>query len=177
MANKHFLRLLKRRLSWINSSGRQALTIYRISHSLSKQPYLRWLALFMSRVNLFFTGADISPDCVIESKVVICHSVGVVIGATAIVRSRVVIMQGVTLGAHYPAIPGKRHPTIESGVLLGAHCVVLGDITIGAQSRIGANATVLEHVPAGSTVVGQKSIIIRKISNDDNTFKKQRVRA
>jgi serine O-acetyltransferase len=170
MNKKHFTRLLKRRLSWINSSGRQALTLYRVSHYLSKQPHLHWLALFMSRVNLFFTGADISPDCIIESKVVICHSAGVVIGATAIVRSSVVIMQGVTLGAHYPAMPGKRHPTIESGVLLGAHCVVLGDITIGAKSRIGANATVLEHVPASSTVVGQKSIISRKISNNDIAF-------
>jgi len=85
--------------------------------------------------------------------VIIDHGMGVVIGETAEVGDGVILYQGVTLGGTSTS-KGKRHPTLESGVVVGAGAKILGNIIIGQASRIGANSVVIESVPAGSTVVG-----------------------
>jgi serine O-acetyltransferase len=99
------------------------------------------------------TGIEIHPSAIIGKGLFIDHGMGVVIGQTAVIRDNVTIFQGVTLGGTGKE-KGKRHPNIEDNVVIGAGAKVLGNITIGANSYIGANAVVIRDVPENSTIVG-----------------------
>ena len=136
-----------------------ALISYRIAHFL----YLNkrfFLARLMSQLSRFFTGIEIHPGAKIGKGLFIDHGMGVVIGETAEVGDNVTLYHGVTLGGTGKDI-GKRHPTIEDGVLIGTGAKVLGPITVGKGAKIGANAVVVKNVPAKATAVGSpaKNII------------------
>lgn len=141
-------------------SGLHALWAHRIAHALFKQR-LFGLARLISQVSRFFTGIEIHPGAVIGQRFFIDHGMGVVIGETCEIGDDVVIYQGVTLGGTGKE-RGKRHPTIESNVVIGSGAKVLGSFTVGANSRIGANAVVLKEVPPNSTVVGNPGRIVKR---------------
>ena len=132
--------------------GVHAIWAYRIAHALWLRN-AKFAARLLSSVARALTGVDIHPAATLAPGVFIDHATGVVIGETAEVGENVTIYQGVTLGGTSLS-RGKRHPTILSGVVIGAGAKVLGPITIDANSRIGANAVVLKSVPEGSVVVG-----------------------
>lgn len=112
-----------------------------------------FLARFVSQVSRFFTGIEIHPGATIGRRFFIDHGMGVVIGETCEIGDNVTIYQGVTLGGTGKE-KGKRHPTIQDNVLIAAGAKVLGSITVGENSKIGAGSVVLKEVPAHSTVVG-----------------------
>lgn len=132
--------------------GVHALWTHRISHSLWRTG-LRTPARILSSLSRSFTGVDIHPAARIGRRVFIDHATGVVIGETVEVGNDVVIFHGVTLGG-VSMTPGKRHPTVEDHVMIGAGAKVLGPITIGSGSKIGANAVVVKDVPPDSVAVG-----------------------
>ncbi|MEW6101361.1 MAG: serine O-acetyltransferase [Candidatus Omnitrophota bacterium] len=132
--------------------GLHALVAYRIAHFLYKCR-LFFLARYLSQLARFATGIEIHPGAKIGKRFFIDHGMGVVIGETSIIGDDVLIYQGVTLGGT-GLEKGKRHPTIGNNVVIGAGANVLGNINIGDNSYIGANAVVIKDVPANSTVVG-----------------------
>jgi serine O-acetyltransferase len=115
---------------------------------------LRWLGRFTSHLGRWLTGIEIHPGARIGSCVFIDHGMGVVIGETAEVGDGCTIYQGVTLGGTSLYRGEKRHPTLGSGVVVGAGAKVLGGFVVGDGARIGSNAVVVKEVPAGATVVG-----------------------
>lgn len=121
----------------------------------------KFIARYISERAKRKTGIEIHPEAVIGDNVFIDHGNGVVIGQTAIVGNNVTIYQGVTLGATGKET-GKRHPTIEDNVFIGSGAKILGNITIGRNAKIGANAVVLKDVPANTTVVGVPAKIVKK---------------
>jgi serine O-acetyltransferase len=132
--------------------GLQAVWAHRISHWLWTHR-LRLPARFLAELTRKWTGVEIHPGAVLGSGVFIDHATGVVIGETAEVGDNVTIYHGVTLGGtSLDRI--KRHPTVGDNVTIGAGAKVLGAITIGAGSQIGANSVVVKSVPAGAVVVG-----------------------
>ncbi len=146
-------------------SGLHALWAHHFEHWLWKKG-LKGLARFLAQVSRFFTGVEIHPGAVIGRRVFIDHGMGVVIGETSVVGDDVTIYHGVTLGGT-SLEKVKRHPTLESCVVVGAGAKILGDIVIGAHSRIGANSVVVKDVPPQSVVVGVPGQIIRrKVSLD-----------
>src|ERR1017187_1591928 len=138
--------------------GLWAVWIHRISHSLWGAK-LRLPARMLSQVGRFFTGVDIHPGAMLGRRLFIDHATGVVIGETAIVGNDVTMYQGVTLGGTGKG-HGKRHPTVCDGVFIGNNANVLGNITVGENSRVGAGSVVLSDVPPNSTVVGVPAHII-----------------
>lgn len=132
--------------------GVHAILFHRLSHWLWHSG-LRWLARFLSHLARWFTGIEIHPGASIGRRVFIDHGMGVVIGETAIIGDDCTLYHGVTLGGT-SWNKGKRHPTLESGVVIGAGAKVLGPITLGAGAKIGSNAVVVKDVPAGATAVG-----------------------
>jgi serine O-acetyltransferase len=138
--------------------GLWAVWIHRISHALWRAR-LRLLARMLSQIARFYTGVDIHPGALLGRRLFIDHAMGVVIGETAIVGSDVTLYQGVTLGGTGKG-HGKRHPTVCDGVFIGNNANVLGNITIGANSRVGAGSVVLSDVPPNSTVVGVPAHIV-----------------
>ncbi len=138
--------------------GLWAVWIHRVSHGLLRVK-LRLPARMLSQVARFFTGVDIHPGALLGRRLFIDHATGVVIGETAIVGSDVTIYQGVTLGGTGKG-HGKRHPTICDGVFIGNNANVLGNITVGQNSRVGAGSVVLNDVPPNSTVVGVPAHIV-----------------
>ncbi|MDD5504921.1 MAG: serine O-acetyltransferase [Candidatus Omnitrophica bacterium] len=133
-------------------AGLHAIILFRIAHFFYslKVPLL---PRFISQAARFMTGIEIHPGAVIGKGLFIDHGMGVVIGQTTVIRDNVTIFQGVTLGGTGKE-KGKRHPNIEDNVVIGAGAKVLGNITIGANSYIGANAVVIKDVPENSTIVG-----------------------
>jgi serine O-acetyltransferase len=115
---------------------------------------LRWLGRFTSHLGRWLTGIEIHPGAKIGSCVFIDHGMGVVIGETAEIGDGCTIYQGVTLGGTSLYRGEKRHPTLGSGVVVGAGAKVLGGFVVGDGARIGSNAVVVKEVPAGATVVG-----------------------
>jgi serine O-acetyltransferase len=107
----------------------------------------------------FYTGVDIHPGALIGRRLFIDHATGVVIGETAIVGSDVTMYQGVTLGGTGKQ-HGKRHPTICDNVFVGNNANILGNVTVGENSRVGAGSVVLSDVPPNSTVVGVPAHIV-----------------
>ncbi len=138
--------------------GLWALWIHRVSHWLWRHK-LRLLARLLSQVGRFFTGVDIHPGALIGRRLFIDHATGVVIGETAIVGSDVTMYQGVTLGGTGKG-HGKRHPTICDRVFIGNNANILGNVTVGENSRVGAGSVVLTDVPPNSTVVGVPAHIV-----------------
>ena len=142
--------------------GFQAITLHRVSHRLwrSRLP-LKLLARCLSQVGRGLTGIEIHPGARIGSSVFIDHGMGVVIGETAEVGNRCLLYQGVTLGGTGKEL-GKRHPTLAENVVVGAGAKVLGAITIGANTRIGAGSVVVRDVVADCTVVGIPGRVIHQ---------------
>ncbi len=143
--------------------GLHAVWAHRFAHRLwcANQRSLARLVATLSRM---LTGVDIHPAAQLGSRVFIDHALGVVIGETAIVGDDVTIYQGVTLGGTSLARE-KRHPTIGDRVVIGSGAKILGAITIGDDSRIGANAVVLHPVPPNSVVVGIPGRVIARTRN------------
>ncbi len=110
-------------------------------------------ARLLSHLTRLLTGIEIHPGAAIGRRVVIDHGAGVVIGETSVVGDDCLLYQGVTLGG-VSLEHGKRHPTLEDHVVVGAGAKVLGPITLGKGARVGANSVVVRDVPAGATVVG-----------------------
>ncbi len=133
-------------------SGLHAIWLHRVAHALWRRR-LRLLARWLSQLSRFLTGIEIHPAAKIGPRFFIDHGMGVVIGETAEIGADVTLYHGVTLGG-VSLQHGKRHPTIEDGVVIGAGAKVLGAITVGKNSRIGANAVVVKDVPPESVVVG-----------------------
>jgi serine O-acetyltransferase len=138
--------------------GLWAVWFHRISHTLWRAN-LRLPARFLSQIGRFLTGVDIHPGALLGRRLFIDHATGVVIGETAIVGSDVTLYQGVTLGGTGKG-HGKRHPTICDRVFVGNNANVLGNITVGENSRVGAGSVVLDNVPPNSTVVGVPAHIV-----------------
>lgn len=132
--------------------GLHALVVYRVAHFFYKMRFFI-LARLLSQFSRFTTGIEIHPGAKIGRRFFIDHGMGVVIGETAVIGDDVLLYQGVTLGGT-GLEKGKRHPTIGNNVVIGTGAKVLGNITIGDNSYIGANAVVIKDVPANSTVVG-----------------------
>lgn len=122
---------------------------------------LKFLARACSALTRWLTGVDIHPGAVLGQGLFIDHATGVVIGETAEVGADVTLYQGVTLGGT-SLDRGKRHPTVGDRVTIGAGAKILGPITIGHDSRIGANAVVVKPVPPNSVVVGVPGQIIAR---------------
>ena len=132
--------------------GFHALLFYHVSHWLWQSGF-RLLGRFVSHVGRMVTGIEIHPGAQIGRRLFIDHGMGVVIGETSVIGDDVTLYHHVTLGG-VTWSPGKRHPTVGDGVVMGAGAQVLGPITVGRDARIGANAVVLKDVPPGATMVG-----------------------
>jgi len=138
--------------------GVHAVVMHRWSHWLWLRD-LRWFGRFVSHLARFLTGIEIHPGAVIGRRFFIDHGMGVVIGETAVIGDDVTLYHGVTLGGT-SWVKGKRHPTLEDGVVIGAGAQILGPITVGARAKVGSNAVVVKNVPAGTTAVGNPARII-----------------
>lgn len=132
--------------------GLYAIWAHRLSHRLWKSDF-KLIARFISQLMRFLTGIEIHPGATIGQSFFIDHGMGVVIGETAEVGNNVTLYHGVTLGGT-SLHKTKRHPTIGDNVVIGAGAKVLGAITIGHNSRVGANAVVIKSTPPDSVVVG-----------------------
>ncbi|WHY00848.1 serine O-acetyltransferase [Neobacillus sp. DY30] len=133
-------------------SGLHAIWAHRIAHAFFKRKFY-FLARVISQISRFFTGIEIHPGAKIGRRLFIDHGMGVVIGETCEIGDNVTVFQGVTLGGTGKE-KGKRHPTIKDNALIATGAKVLGSITIGENSKIGAGSVVLKEVPPNSTVVG-----------------------
>ena len=132
--------------------GVHALLIHRLSHWVWRKRFF-WIARFISHIGRWLTGIEIHPGATIGRRVFIDHGMGVVIGETAVIGDDCTLYHGVTLGGT-SWNKGKRHPTLEQGVVIGAGAKVLGPITVGKGAKIGSNAVVVKDVPADATAVG-----------------------
>ncbi len=124
-----------------------------------------FLARLISQLSRFITGIEIHPGAVLGKRIFFDHGMGIVIGETAIVGDDCVIFHGVTLGG-VSSSKTKRHPTLKNNVVVGTGAKILGNITIGNNSKIGANAVVLKDVPDNSVAVGIPAKVIKKGTED-----------
>jgi serine O-acetyltransferase len=138
--------------------GVHALVLHRFSHWMWGHG-LRWPARLVSHFGRWITGIEIHPGATIGRRFFIDHGMGVVIGETALIGDDCTLYHGVTLGGT-SWNKGKRHPTLERNVVIGAGAKILGPILIGEGARIGSNAVVVKDVPAGATAVGIPARII-----------------
>ena len=157
-AARNFLEVLT------NYPGLHALLLHRCGHWLWSKN-LKWLARTLSTFSRWLTGIEIHPGATIGRRFFIDHGMGVVIGETATVGDNVTLYQGVTLGGT-SWNKGKRHPTLEDGVIVGAGAKILGPFTVGAGAKIGSNAVVTKEVPPGATVVGIPGKIVKRADPD-----------
>ena len=139
-------------------SGLHALWAYRVHHWMWTHGW-QFLARMLSQFARLLTGIEIHPGAEIGRRFFIDHGMGVVIGETTIIGDDVTLYQGVTLGGTGKET-GKRHPTICNNVVVGTGARVLGNITIGENSRVGAGSVVLRDVPDNSTIVGVPGHIV-----------------
>lgn len=140
--------------------GMHAIWLHRLGNALWRRDF-KWLARLVSNFGRWLTGIEIHPGATIGRRFFIDHGMGIVIGETAEIGDDVTLYQGVTLGGT-SWNKGKRHPTLENGVVVGAGAKVLGPFTVGAGAKIGSNAVVTKAVPAGATAVGIPGRIIVK---------------
>jgi len=143
----------------LNYPGLHAVIIHRLSHRLWRWN-IKTLARWISQLARWFTGIEIHPGATIGKRFFIDHGMGIVIGETAEIGDDVTVYQGVTLGGTSWQ-KGKRHPTLEDGVIVGAGAKVLGPFKVGKNARIGSNAVVTKEVPEGATVVGIPGRVVR----------------
>lgn len=141
--------------------GIRVLFWYRIAHFMAFHR-LYTIAGFLSQHAAKVTGISISPEAKIGKRVFIDHGIGVVIGATAMIEDDVTILHGVTLGARR-AVEGRRHPYVKKGTFIDANAQLLVTITIGAFSKVGAGAIVLNNVADKTTVVGNPALTVNKL--------------
>ena len=148
--------------------GLHALVYHRFNHGLWGMG-MKWLARLGSNIARWMTGIEIHPGASIGRRFFIDHGMGVVIGETAVIGDDCTLYHGVTLGGT-SWNKGKRHPTLERGVVIGAGAKVLGPITLGERAKVGSNAVVVRDVPPGATAVGipariveDRSEIVREI--------------
>lgn len=139
--------------------GLHAIWMHRLAHALWTRR-LRWSARFISHLARFLTGIEIHPGAQIGRRFFIDHGMGVVIGETAEIGTDVLMYKGAVLGG-VSLEKGKRHPTINNGVVIGSNAVILGPIVIGENARIGSGAVVVKPVPANSTAVGVPARVVR----------------
>lgn len=139
-------------------AGLHAIWSHRVAHALFKRK-LFFLARVVSQVSRFFTGIEIHPGAKIGRRFFIDHGMGIVIGETCEIGNDVTIFQGVTLGGTGKE-RGKRHPTLLDNVLVATGAKVLGSITIGENSKVGAGSVVLKDVPPNATVVGIPGTVV-----------------
>lgn len=139
--------------------GFHAMLFYRLANWLWRRRRFL-LGRYVSHVGRVLTGIEIHPGATIGRGLFIDHGVGVVIGETAEIGDDVTLYQGVTLGGT-SLEKGKRHPTVETGAIIGAGAKVLGPLTVGAGARVGSNAVVVKDVPAGATVVGIPGRVVK----------------
>lgn len=141
------------------SPGLHAIWTHRVSHSMWRRGG-RWKlpARLLSQVSRAVTGVEIHPGAQIGKRFFIDHGMGVVIGETAEIGNDVMMYNGVNLGGRTFA-KVKRHPTLADGVTVGAGARILGPVTVGAGSAVGANAVVVKDVPAQSTAVGVPAVV------------------
>lgn len=135
--------------------GLHAIALHRLAHLLQRRRR-RLAARAISHLNRSLTGIEIHPGASIGRGVFIDHGMGVVIGETAVVGDNVTLYQGVTLGGTGKE-RGKRHPTLERGVVVGVGAAILGAVRVGEGAKIGAGAVVLRDVPPHTTAVGVPS--------------------
>ncbi|WP_020182519.1 MULTISPECIES: serine O-acetyltransferase [unclassified Methylotenera] len=152
--------------------GVHALIMHRISHWFWTKRFY-WLGRMLSHIGRWLTGIEIHPGATIGRRVFIDHGMGVVIGETAVIGDDCTLYHGVTLGGT-SWNKGKRHPTLETGVVIGAGAKVLGPITIGKNAKIGSNAVVVKDVPDNATAVGIPARILEeeKQKKRDDTAQK-----
>ena len=137
-----------------------------VYHKISSFFYkykMHFIARFVSEYAKRRTGIEIHPGAMIEKNLFIYHGMGVVIGESAIIGDNVVMFHGVTLGGTGNNKNKKRHPTICDNVFIGSGAKILGDITIGENTKIGANAVILKDVPKNVTIVGIPGVIKKKM--------------
>ena len=141
--------------------GFHAIVWHRFAHFLHTRLKLKLMARLLSHLSRWLTGIEIHPGAKIGPGFFIDHGMGVVIGETSIIDENVTLFQGVTLGGTGKART-KRHPTLKKNVVVGAGAKILGDITIGEGSRVGAGTVVVQSVPENSTVVGIPGRVVKK---------------
>ena len=150
--------------------GLHAIWIHRLSHWLWVHEF-KWLARMSSNLGRWLTGVEIHPGARIGRRFFIDHGMGIVIGETAEIGDDVTLYHGVTLGGT-SWNKGKRHPTLEDGVIVGAGAKILGPFTVGAGAKIGSNAVVTREVPPGATAVGIPGRVIVKSSDEQEAKRK-----
>ena len=151
--------------------GLHALIFYRLAHKLWHLN-LKWFARALSGFARWLTGIEIHPGATIGRRFFIDHGMGVVIGETAVVGDGCTLYHSVTLGG-VSWKKGKRHPTLEDGVVVGAGAKVLGPIVLKQGCRVGSNAVVTKDVPDGATVVGIPGRIVQKASSAQEAQRKE----
>jgi len=139
-------------------SGLHAIWCYRLAHRMWAKPALRGPARLLTQFTRFLTGIEIHPGATIGRRFFIDHGMGVVIGETTEIGDDVMIYHGVTLGGR-SLKQGKRHPTIGNGVTVGAGAKVLGPLSIGDNSAVGANSVVTHDVPPESIATGIPAVV------------------
>ena len=159
----------------INYPGVKAVAFYKLSHFLWKLN-LYILARMVSQFARFITGVEIHPGATIGKNLFLDHANSIVIGESSIIGDNCTIYHGVTLGGLSPSensqdqVGSKRHPTIEDNVIIGCQATILGPITVGHCSRIGASVVVLKDIPPYTTVVSANTT--KLINKDkDTSFK------
>jgi len=148
--------------------GVHAVIGHRIAHRLWTVG-LKWPARALSHIVRGLTGIEIHPGATLGQRVFIDHGMGVVIGETAVIGDDCTLYHGVTLGGTSWR-EGKRHPTLEAGVVVGAGAKILGPITVGAGARIGSNAVVVRSVPPHATAVGIPARVLDEPTADSDGF-------
>ena len=139
--------------------GVHAVIAHRLAHKLWVRQW-RYLARLIAFFSRMFTGIEIHPGAAIGRRFFIDHGTGVVIGETADIGNDVTLYHGVTLGGTSWS-RGKRHPSLEDGVIVGGGAMILGPVTVGRNAKVGANSVVVEDVPAERTVVGIPGRVVR----------------
>jgi serine O-acetyltransferase len=156
----------------------EVLTCYPGMHALWIHRYIahrfwRWGWIVLSRMaghfGRFISGVEIHPGATIGRRVFIDHGMGIVIGETAVIGDDCTLYHGVTLGG-VSWNKGKRHPTLEAGVVVGAGAKILGPFTVGAGAKIGSNSVVVREVPAGATVVGIPARVVEGLNDPAAPF-------
>lgn len=144
--------------------GIHAVLLHRLAHNLWSKDQ-KFIAKNIAYVSRAVTGIEIHPAAKIGRRFFIDHGMGIVIGETAEIGDDVTLYHGVTLGG-VSWQKGKRHPTLEDGVVVGAGAKVLGPFTVGKNAKIGSNAVVVKEVPANATMVGTAARMVHKKANE-----------
>ncbi|QZA80587.1 serine O-acetyltransferase [Deefgea piscis] len=155
--------------------GFHALTLHLIANSLWRRDW-KLLGRIVSHTSRFLTGIEIHPGATIGRRVFIDHGMGTVIGEHAIIGDDCSLYQGITLGGlGLASKPGKRHPTLGKGVVIGAGAKIIGPIEIGDDAKIGPNAVVIKDVPAGATMVANLARMVDKTLDQQRAEKAEQL--